>query len=417
MPHSPQQSSPTTTASPGSSHALPGIATLIYVLLLVYGTLFPLSGWQWPDGGLLNPRFPAWPEKLHSSDVLTNLLVYMPLGLLLGVLLRQRFSPWGVLILATSLGTGLSFLLEYLQTYLPLRVSSLADILLNGLGSLAGAGLLVLMNPGSSLQRRLLAFKHFWFKEDPLSQLGLVVLVLWATAQLFPLVPSLDMASLRAGLKPLWYTLNDIGRFEPWRTGVYALNITGLGLLTRHLLREGRPLLPLFGALVMTVLLLKVLVVGRQLSLEALGGAALGLLMLLLVRGDGRAVATLALCGAFLLEALQSGTGSATRAMNWIPFLGHMQSVLDMVDIITTAWPFVALAWLGLSYKPPRPMTIAVSGGLLVCFGTLTVEWLQQSLPGRYPDITDVALATLGWGLPWWYFARRFPRPTGQGVN
>ena len=56
---------------------------LAYLLLLVYGTLFPLNGWLTPG---TSPWRLMWQHGLHNAskaDILTNLLVYLPLGLLL----------------------------------------------------------------------------------------------------------------------------------------------------------------------------------------------------------------------------------------------------------------------------------------------------------------------------------------------
>jgi len=396
------------------------VAALFYTLLLVYGTLFPLSGWQWPSGSILNPLFPTWPQKLHTSDVITNLLVYMPLGFLVALIFRRRYPMWSLLILATAVGTLLSFSLEYLQTYLPSRVTSLADILLNSLGSFLGVTLVLLVNQSSPLHRRLFAFKQYWFKDDPLAHTGLAVLGLWALSQLFPLVPSLDFGSLRNGLRPLWHTLNNPLLYDPWQATIYALNITGLGMLASTVIREHRRALPLFALFVITVLLLKVPVVGRQLSAESITGLIIGLTTILILscgKASFRGIAAVVICSAFLLEALSSGISNTTKPMNWVPFLGHMQNVMDMTDVITTAWPFAALAYLALSFTPPQPKQVAISGAILVFISTLAVEWLQQSLPGRYPDITDVVLATLGWSLPWLYMSAIQKSAAPQNAN
>lgn len=405
---------------------MPAASLFFYTLLLIYGTLFPLSGWEWPSNSLLNPLYPPWPQKLHTSDVITNLLIYIPFGFLLALIVNRYCQFLLLLLLVTALGTGLSFLLEYLQTYLPTRVTSLADILLNGLGSFLGASLIILVSPSSSLHKKLRSLKQYWFKDGTVTHIGLFVLGMWAVSQLFPLVPSLDVASLRAGLRPLWHTLNDFSLFDPWHAATYTLNITGLGLLAATLFRENRRVLPLFTVFIIAVLFLKIPVVGRQLSAESISGLFVSVFSLAVIlalcsgsvssRGFGRSgqgfnpgfnqgMAALCLCSAFLLEALQTGSSAVTKGINWIPFLGHMKSIMDMVDLVATAWPFAALAYLALSFAPPNAKPVAISGAILIAITTLVVEWLQQSLPGRYPDITDVVIATLGWSLPWVYLS------------
>jgi hypothetical protein len=52
-----------------------------------------------------------------------------------------------------------------------------------------------------------------------------------------------------------------------------------------------------------------------------------------------------------------------------------------------TPWSWRRTAWLG--------------GGLAIAALTFALEWMQQSIPGRFADITDVLLAAAGWTLPW----------------
>ncbi len=74
------------------------------------------------------------------EDARTNLLVYIPIGLLYArVLARCGAGRLGAVAGATLCGAGLSLLMECLQTALASRVSSWTDVWLNGLGTLIGA--------------------------------------------------------------------------------------------------------------------------------------------------------------------------------------------------------------------------------------------------------------------------------------
>ncbi len=396
------------------------VTAIFYTLLLAYGTLYPLSSLHWPSGNMLNPFFPTWPEKLHTSDVITNFLVYIPFGFLIALLLhnrllRHQLRLWILLIVVMSIGVSLSFLLEYLQTYLPSRVTSLSDVFLNGLGSLFGASFILFVHQTSTthhspFQRKLAVFNQHWFTNIPTTQLGLTVLALWTLSQILPLVPSLDFGNLRAGLRPLWYAIHDPSLINPWQATVYALNITGLGILASTVLRDERHILFIFLFFVTTVLLLKVPIVGRQLSAESLLGLITALATIAILRTTLRitkislpGVAAVAIGIAFFVGALHSDGNGTTRPINWIPFLGHMNNVMDLVNIIAAVWPFTALAYFASLYAPPKPKLLAISGGCFIFTMTLGLEWIQQYLPGRYPDITDALLATLGWSLPWLY--------------
>ena len=65
--------------SPGSSLPL----TAAYVALVVYASLYPLSGWHHPQG-LWSLAFLSlpWPRWWDGFDVAANLFGYLPLGAL-----------------------------------------------------------------------------------------------------------------------------------------------------------------------------------------------------------------------------------------------------------------------------------------------------------------------------------------------
>jgi len=98
-----------------------------YVALVVYASLFPFSGWR--DQGIAPWSFllAPWPRYWTGFDVVSNLLGYVPLGLLLTLALarsgRPRWAGWfGVLVPAL-----LSLGLESIQNYLVERVPSQVD--------------------------------------------------------------------------------------------------------------------------------------------------------------------------------------------------------------------------------------------------------------------------------------------------
>jgi VanZ family protein len=95
-----------------------------WACLMVYASLHPFSGWQWPDhleAHWLVLSAPQ-PHYVTGFDVASNLLGYVPLGALLG-------------LLAASM---LSHAMENLQRGLPGRTPSVIDWMLNGLGAALG---------------------------------------------------------------------------------------------------------------------------------------------------------------------------------------------------------------------------------------------------------------------------------------
>ncbi|MHB1591847.1 MAG: VanZ family protein, partial [Sulfuricella sp.] len=135
-----------------ASSASPILAAA-YALLIVYGSLYPFSGWL-PAEDMLAFLTDPWPRYIIRSDIIINILVYLPMGLLVARALRYRLRPGAAVIAATALCLLLSLTMESLQALLPDRVSSLLDLLLNGLGGLGGALLARLtVNPPGPLRR------------------------------------------------------------------------------------------------------------------------------------------------------------------------------------------------------------------------------------------------------------------------
>ncbi len=391
-----------------ASSASPILAAA-YALLLVYGSLYPFGDWL-PAEGMLDFLTAPWPRYIIRSDIIANILIYLPMGLLAARALRYRLRPGAAAVVATALCLMLSLAMESLQTLLPGRVSSLLDLLLNGLGGLGGALLAGLaVNPPGPL-RRLAALRREWFLPGRAMDLGLVALGLWALAQLTPLLLSLDTDHLRKGLLPLW-TPGFPLPFSWTQLAAYACAIAGLGLFGTILARAEKNIAVPFIGFVSVVLLVKILVMGRYLALETALGAAMGMVLTVVLRPAPKpfriAAGGWALLAGFALAELEPASGVIFKPLqpfNWIPFQGQMHNLAGFSEILELFWPFLALGCLGaFAIRPNRRRRMAFIGGLLVLAFMFLLEWQQQTLPGRNADITDVLLALAGWSLPWWW--------------
>ena len=157
---------------------------LVYAALIVFASLFPFDGWRaqgiapWM---FLSARLP--PPYWTGFDVASNIAGYLPLGFLLSVALAHNGRARWPVALALGMGTALSLCMEFLQIYLPQRVPSNLDLLLNMLGTLLGAlGAALLEHQG--LTGYWARFRARWFAPDARSVL--VLLALWPWALLFP---------------------------------------------------------------------------------------------------------------------------------------------------------------------------------------------------------------------------------------
>ena len=161
---------------------------LAYVALVVFASLFPFEGWR--EQGIspwvfLTAHMP--PPYWTKFDVGINVVGYMPLGFLLALaLLRTGWPRMAVpfVVLCAALAAALlSLCMEFLQIYLPQRVSSNMDLALNAAGALAGALAAALLERLGAIARwsRL---RERWFVPD--ARGALVLLALWPPALLFP---------------------------------------------------------------------------------------------------------------------------------------------------------------------------------------------------------------------------------------
>lgn len=130
------------------------------IAALLYGSLLPFKF----DTQSISGRFDIASigrglKTVPFEDLLTNLLVYMPVGLALILCGKgHRLGRSARLPIAVMLGGGIGFLSELLQTGLAARVSSWLDVVLNAAGAGFGAVLgILVMSAGPGLFRALRA--------------------------------------------------------------------------------------------------------------------------------------------------------------------------------------------------------------------------------------------------------------------
>ena len=378
----------------------------LYLLFIIYGSLFPLAGWRTPEHGLLVVWQQALGQHLFRSDLLTNILVYCPLGFLLVPICSKRFGTFATIMASITLGALLSFSMEYIQLFLPARTSSAVDLLLNIVSTAIGAVAYRLLDRQADRGEWFGEWRHNHFDSGGGVDIGLAVIALWGTVQLAPFVPSLDFGTLKNGLKPLWQTVHDLSRFNWYRAGAYTLNIGALGAALLLLIKQ-RKNAPLWLCVYCgAVLLAKATIVGRQLSLEAMCGLVCGVMLTIGLRGlprGGVAVAGFAaVAAAFTVEELRPDmTTVELHDFNWVPFSSQMMdNVSGMGGIIEGLWPFASLAFFAMTLSPDHLKRHPFVTGLLPISGVIALEYAQTGIAGRYPDITTIILAVIGWSIP-----------------
>ena len=233
---------------PQRVRSVSGVLTALWMSLIVYASLYPLSGWRVPPGAdLIDLLRLPWQRWIPGFDANSNLLGYLPLGLLMTFIgLRGRASRWQAVTMAVGVAAALSYSMEVLQQFVPRRVPSALDWALNCAGALLGAWLAALLNAlGWSERWRWLHDR--WLERGGNSATAL--LLLWPMGLLFPSplpfglgqiggqLRELTLAAIDGivWLEPLMAWLDVIEVFEPASPQLESV-VAVLGLLAPCLL-------------------------------------------------------------------------------------------------------------------------------------------------------------------------------------
>lgn len=333
---------------------------LAYVLLVIYASLHPFSGWR--DQGVSAFAFltTALPRYITLFDLVTNFAAYIPLGFFALLALHPRVRGAFALTAAGLGGCALSLALEALQTYLPSRIPSNLDLATNGLGAFAGAGLALRFGIGLLSGGRIYALRHRWFLSGAQYDLGLVLLALWLFTQLNPETLLFGNGDLRDLLEHPPTPLHPAEVFIQMEAAVAACNLIAVGLFASCLTQNDQPLrrlmlVPLAAALALKTVAVGVLLKAQNVFAWLTPGALLGLaggalvlmLALALPRAARLALAGLLLMAATVLVNLAPENPYFANALQQWPH-GYFLNFNGVTHLVSLAWPFVALFYLML---------------------------------------------------------------------
>lgn len=339
-----------------SYRSLPRYLCLAYTLLLLMVCLHPFSGWVDPGESPFAFFIEPWQKYISLTDVYLNIAGYVPFGFLLAGSLREGRRAGRVLLWVLAAGFLLSFTVEFIQNWLPSRVSSNLDLATNVLGALIGAAG-GLRWGGLFAQGGLL---HRWrmrrIQAGHIGDLGLLLIGLWWLTQLEPgslLFGAGDLRRLFDLPAPLAFSAS---RYFTLEIAVVASSTLAVGLLLRRCMREPSWLF-MFGV-TLGALLLRTLADYVFLSPEdalswATPGARRGLLVgvLLVVvasrlpRWTQHSLASLTLLLSTALVNLAPENPFIEIALR-ATYEGHLLNFYGLTRVVTLVWPFVALGWL-----------------------------------------------------------------------
>jgi len=327
-----------------------------YALFIAYASLSPFSGWR--AQGMDFIEMLAAPLRLTYTafDASLNFLSYLPFGLLVGLALRARFGAAASVIIGLFLGISLSASMEYLQMYLPARISSNMDLLSNSAGMLTGTLLAVSITAWPWLLTRLTHSRSNLFQHGKEMDFGLALLMLWMFGQINPSLPMLGNVFISEVARQPFATLPP-APFDGWESIAVTLNLLMLGTLLLTLLRAPRNVVTALLAVLSVVALVKFIaaaVLLRSWALllwinsEALLGMLLGMLLLLLLLWLKRPAAIVSGAVVALVYFIivnfvfDDNTPSAAMSVyHW--HYGHLLNYNGLAQTITLIFPILLL--------------------------------------------------------------------------
>jgi len=210
-----------------------------YAMFIVYGSLSPFSGWRAQGMDFIEVLETPFRVTYTTFDAALNLLSYLPFGLLVGLALRARFGAVASVMVALLVGVSLSASMEYLQMYLPTRISSNMDLLSNSTGMLTGTLLAVRITYWPWLLDRLTHWRSSLFQHGKEMDFGLALLMLWIFGQINPSLPMLGNVFISEVAHQPFVVLPS-APFDGWESIAVTLNLLMLGTLLLTLLRTPR---------------------------------------------------------------------------------------------------------------------------------------------------------------------------------
>ena len=357
------------------------IVLLLATIVILYGSLYPFEYYD-PNysEGPLAYLMSTWQDWDSRSDLLPNILLYLPFGFFATCALPRRL-PGAVRALITTLaGAALSGCIEMAQFHDLGRVSSMGDVYANGIG--AGIGAVAAALLGASLRWPLV-------RELAANPSAALLLTMFFGYRLYPYVPMIDLHKYWQAAQAMLTTPD----LPPGQFSRYLVTWLFIAAIV-HVLYGPRRFLLLFPLLCSAEFAGKVLIKDNTLRLDDLLSAGITWLLwiVLLRRLPGKfsvlAVVFASMIAAERLEPFQFE--AVPRAFGWIPFASFMQGSIsvNIQAFCQKFYEYGGLIWL------LNRAGVGLSIGTLLTAALLLITSVAECwLPGRSAEITDAIMA------------------------
>ncbi|SEO98395.1 VanZ family protein [Aquisalimonas asiatica] len=357
---------------------------VLSALGIIYGSLYPFDF----DFGLMPAYkveellFSGWDEQLGTLNLMTNILLFIPYGLF-GVLAFASWRwywAWPALAVITVV---VAFGVQVLQLWLPGRVPTFADGIIN-LGGLAiGAGLAYI-----PVVRRLLTQRHAYARE--IMALPFLLMLCWLAYRLFPFVPSVAISSIKDGLRPILLE-PELRPFDVFHNAV-------AWIVFAHLWERCRLPWLMLWLVIPGVVLAPIGIADNALALHNVIGAAVALVAWWGLRSQVRRpveVVVLLLMTMLLVQGLRPFEYGPSE-FTWLPFQGFLggSMVINTLSLLEKTFLYGSLVWLILEASQSRATALLLPVILLAA-----IEAAQTQIATRSAEVTDPVMAALFWAV------------------
>ena len=196
------------------------VLAVIYSAMLIYASIMPFDIGSVDDLEKSLSRFwGGWPidpeARISGSDVMSNLVLYIPLGWFVAV--RCKFSrdkPIVVVLIASAMCSVLSLCIEFVQMFTVSRISSAADWLFNSVSGFFGAITGVLY--GEKVWLKGVSWLEKSWCDRPANIVAMMLIVLLAADAWAPYMPTILTKQVWRSLKNSHFNIMEGLALHPW---------------------------------------------------------------------------------------------------------------------------------------------------------------------------------------------------------
>jgi len=381
--------------------------TFSYFLLLAYGSLYPLTDWKWPETENWIASFESKTRYVPRSDIIINTFIYIPFGILISILLEKRINRKILIISATLIAAIVSLILESIQLFIPSRAHSFIDFYINTLGAFSGAFLYFFTSKASKLGAQLHQLRKNFFKAGRLTDLGLLVCIAWALAEISIIAPYISFNNFPTDANLANHSALATNHLASFSGIAFMLKVFAVMVLFSCTMRDRSNAILLSFLFISITLFLKTNLANMELPNEQLTGFLVGAAIFFVLQEKSQEYllfcAIYALLFAYIINELNYPgitNNELATTFNWIPFTNESKRIFRLTEFLNITWIFLGLSYFINFFQGSKTVFIFLSGFISISVLCITMEWQQQWLDGANADISDIIVAIIAWSIP-----------------